>query len=567
MTRLPTVGGDGDVWGTVLNDYLTQTGVATALATSPSAGATSFDIASLPHGLSVGDLIAIDAYTTQCEVRPIVGLSGNTVTVAATKFDHTSGDAAIVIRENAPIQLYGIKGDGTDEWSPIQRMVREVGAYNIRVVGTWGMPIYIGQPLIFETGSRASNLFITSRTGFSPVDSTGAMCILANGGGTRSAPFTASAADNSFTIAADPGHGVSNTIVFNAPYGETMPGGVVPGRIYYIKSEIGPTQFTISETDGGADLDITSDGAGYYYTRISSLSRVYWDHVYLSVSIADLNGLWTCLQQPAYTNNLRIEMDAAATTRAIDTSIGNGVGWILTGQNSYHLNVEINTHINCVGVYMQGSGHVIRAFNDNGVLNNDIGLKIIGQWHHIEDMWIESVGSGVWFPSGATIRNIVLDGAHYAGGDPFILCDMASASFELGGCYSLTTAAVLSGSGAPTLIDEGITSNYFAGLWHPATGIVIFKARQPIRINTDWTLKKFYNLVRVDTSSADKTITLPTAEISYWYDWQTTIVNGAGANNVILAPDSGTINGAATYSIGPGEKVILFCTGQEYQAL
>ena len=68
MSRLPTVGGDTDNWGTVLNDYLTETASTAVLANSPTVGATSFDLAVVPTGLIVGSMIAIDAYTTECEL-------------------------------------------------------------------------------------------------------------------------------------------------------------------------------------------------------------------------------------------------------------------------------------------------------------------------------------------------------------------------------------------------------------------------------------------------------------------------------------------------------------------
>ena len=54
MSRLPTVGGDTDNWGTVLNDYLTETASTAVLAASPSAGATTISLATVPTGLALG---------------------------------------------------------------------------------------------------------------------------------------------------------------------------------------------------------------------------------------------------------------------------------------------------------------------------------------------------------------------------------------------------------------------------------------------------------------------------------------------------------------------------------
>lgn len=76
-------------------------------------------------------------------------------------------------------------------------------------------------------------------------------------------PFTAIAAGDLITI---PGHtlAVSDRVAFFAAYGSTLPGGITEGTQYFVKT-VASNDITISTTDGGATLDITSAGDGVCY--------------------------------------------------------------------------------------------------------------------------------------------------------------------------------------------------------------------------------------------------------------------------------------------------------------
>lgn len=74
-------------------------------------------------------------------------------------------------------------------------------------------------------------------------------------------PFTAVASTDIFTV---PGQSfaVSDTLCFWQVTGQVLPTGVSEGTVYYVKTVSGST-ITISATDGGATIDITTDGAGF----------------------------------------------------------------------------------------------------------------------------------------------------------------------------------------------------------------------------------------------------------------------------------------------------------------
>lgn len=71
---------------------------------------------------------------------------------------------------------------------------------------------------------------------------------------------TADTAGDTLTI---PGHtlAVNDQIIFFAVTGSTLPGGITEGTAYFVKTVSG-SAITISTTQGGSTLDITSVGAG-----------------------------------------------------------------------------------------------------------------------------------------------------------------------------------------------------------------------------------------------------------------------------------------------------------------
>jgi hypothetical protein len=258
--------------------------------------------------------------------------------------------------EEADISLFGITADGsTDEQILAQRMMIQQSKSGIAVVGSGalgGTPsIMLKSPVAVCAGNRMREVYFTSpSSGFAPVDGidrtdpsaprAGAMLISANCGTPGPQTFTAVASTDTFTCGTDPGHVVGNTIMFNDPYGAGLPGGVVAGRVYYIKTKPSGTTFTISATTGGSTLDVTSDGGGYMYTRISSLIRVFWDSIRIDVNQQDLNGFFLNLQQPGYIRNLRIELNGSGPTTPLSEQ--NGIGFFLTGQVAFLYHLEIN---------------------------------------------------------------------------------------------------------------------------------------------------------------------------------------------------------------------------------
>lgn len=512
----------------------------------------------------VGSVIAIDAYTSQCELRSVTNISSSTLTVSALKFAHSVGDAIIIVNEVVPVAYFGLLGDGSDEWAPLQRLFREAQQLNLLIAGT-GSTFYASQPLLVDTGTKINNLRLRTHSGFAP---TGALSGYLIHVGNGQSFFTATASDDTFTTPAN--HGLTagppaSRIQFCAPYGETFPGGISAGQVYYVKSVPTGTTFTISATDGGATIDITSDGAGWYMKNQASLARVYWESLFLTLTVADVGGIRSALQQPAWTRNLRIEMDAAAS--AVNTAFG----FWNDGQLSYHDNIEINTSANCTALCWGGVGNIVRGFNDNGVLSSDTALEIYGHYNSVGPIWAENVTYGIKMGRIAQSSTLMFPGPHYALRGITIAGAYAPASFFLGPIEQATTSILMfddqisgrqfySWDGGTPGTGETTNDGTFGGL-HAMTSSAspVFQNRTSYRNNdATVTARRMWGLLEL-TGSGQTVNLLTTGSTPNW-EWLgfTQTISNIGSGDATIDPAGAeTINGASTYTLKVGESVTI----------
>ncbi len=416
--RLDTLGGSS---GTSINVYTMQAAYA--------AGTTVIALDRAPTvPLRVGSKVVLSAYTIRAEIRNVTAVGATSVTVAATVTAHNANDLLLVVPDNIlTTEMFGILNDGTNEWAPIQRLITEMYVYGGQLMAN-GKYIDIQQPLLVPSSNRSTWLTLRSRAGFAPVEVEGAMVMTCY----NEIGFTCSAATDTFTTPGN--HAMTaaysevydSKVVFYAAYGETLPTPLVAGQVYYINTVPNSTTFTVSATKGGALLNITADGTGRVGLQIDDIARVFWESVRIDLLIANLNGLRAVLQQPAWTRNLRIEMDIDATTTAI--------GYHLGGQLSYHDNVEVNPAGNTTGMQIAGFGHIVRGFNCNGVNNNEKGLRMTGTANAVHDPWIESTNA-CSIELFDTVRGCMIGGAWYQTGglltNPMLLVTGANASYQV----------------------------------------------------------------------------------------------------------------------------------------
>ena len=582
MARLPTVAGDLDAWGTVLNDYLTETSNLTALSDAAVISDTSIELAVVPTSLRVGSVIAIDAYTTECELRLVTAITDQTVsftgTLGALHYSHASGDAVVVlVNFECPLNLFAITLSGDDEWSALQRAQLECSITASTLTGRNAMAasgVAVAKPVIVSTSSHWRDVAIKTHASYAPEDPLGAMVMVCN----RVIPFTADAATNTFTATlGSHGTAANTTVAFLAPYGETLPGGIVEGKVYYIKTASSPT-FTISETQGGTTFDITTDGEGYAFDSFYGLSRVYWDQIRLDVTVSDVNGLICSLQQPGYITNLRIEMDAVATTSAFGA-------WV-AGQIGYLRNVELGMTTNVTGIVLGGIGMVVDGFNCVGTTTNDTGIRVSATGDiTINNPWTEQCGNaGIELVTG---RGVAITG-HWEHAGPVNSPALLVSDYAV--TYSVCPIYCSGGSGVKFLSDVDRAYDLYSSAVTPAgdatdsnfvfpgwtqlasdSGLTdvqapVWRARMTVTKSADYDMRFIDEKVLVSSAGGSRTITLPTALA--WRGQTYTIGHTAGANTCTVdCTGSETINGAASVTVPAGSFLTVVSDNTNYKIL
>ncbi len=562
-----------------------------SLASSPSAGATSFLLDVVPDGLAVGSVVAIDAYTTQCELRAVTSLSAQTVGVAATRYAHTSGDSLVVLNDSqATPPMFGMTDLTADNWEPMQRLVLEALDTNVTVsfrAAVIGNVWSVSKPICAPTSTQWDNVGLKTHASYAPADPAGALCMVSN----ASYAFTADGATNVFTVigghsTGGPG-GYSETnhvkIVFNNPYGETLPSGITAGKVYYFDTCPTTSTFTVSATKGGATLDIGT-GTGWAFDGVDELSRTYWDNVRFEVTVADVNGLRCSLQQPCHITNLRIRLGANCTVRTYGM-------WVI-GQLATILNTEIDpSGNNTTGLFLGGSG--IAFTNLNMVGNNtsdNYGVETACWAGTITNLWTESVGIGLKLTGEC--RGLAIDGSWlFASGAPtqiaiqvdtaakdssYRVCPLRWANgasnhvlHDIGRVVDLWTAGYATD---PSLVSTDLQGT-FGGLtqegqnsgdngYNPPTLL----QRSLVAVSSNYTARYIDNIVYVDSTGAGRTITLPTAV--GWRGHDITIGHYAGSNTCVIDPaGSETIDGSATYTLPAAAVVTCVSDGANWRVL
>jgi len=312
------------------------------LTSSPIAGATTFTVNAIPPGLQVGAYVAIDSYTTECEVRKVTNISSLTLTVSALTFAHASGNTVLLITEESlSASVFGAFGTGSDEHAALQQAIYQTCA----IGGLWldgggsARTYSVTQPLVLVSGSKLRNIVLSAATGgggFAATEPPNAMLMLSQG---SVVSFTASAATDVFTTT--PNHGLpgNSGLIFQ---GASMPGGITAGKLYYARDRTAST-FKVSLTSTGPAIDISSDGSGTVFCEVLSLAKCFLEDVYVKGnSVVGLSGLAANLQQPAYLNKFRAD-DCPA--------YGMNIG----GQQAVFYNTEL-TGVGLAGIVLGGPG-------------------------------------------------------------------------------------------------------------------------------------------------------------------------------------------------------------------
>lgn len=302
------------------------------LASAASVGATTVTLNRAPvFRSSLASYVAVDAFTTNCEIRALAGVSGVTLTVLPLGKAHPADSIIIYFTGNASTAWFGAKADNStdDSWALLQA-VYECGIVGVALEGGGVKRIHkLGFPIVAPPSTKLINQKWKLAVDYAPADTNNA-ALMSSQGSVRWA-FTADASTEVITTVPNwepPGTITDAKVVF---YGTNLPGGLTQGRLYYVLTGDSNTM-TISTTPGGSTVNITSAGSGgTVYTEVLSMEKLYLLEFYLDCSdVAGVNGIWMDIQQNSKFEEVRVENC-------------DQIGIKVTGQDGYFKNLQFNS--------------------------------------------------------------------------------------------------------------------------------------------------------------------------------------------------------------------------------
>ncbi len=498
--------------------------------------------------------IVIDPFTINCEIRECSVISGPTVTLSAalTRPHSASVVAFITGNDEFSTGLWGAQSENNnavDDWAALQVGINQTVKNACWLLGG-GINHVIRAPLFCSDGTRLKKMLIKAHpTLYTPAESTNAMI---NQSQNQWQPFTASASTNTFTTTAASGANAGQRVSFNCPYGETLPGGLVAGRVYWVLTTPTTTTFTISATDGGATLDVTSDGAGIAYTGLFALGRIHIDFAnFQGFSNAGLNGISMGLQQPAYTRNMRLGGFPGAAI-------------ILSGQISNHYNTMISLdNANAIGIKVSGSGHNFFGTNITDTVGSsgvgvELGLNPFLNAGAVDcnfyGLWTENCDTHLHFPTGGSGVGIGVYGwaPAVAAASTGIQIDATCPSSYVvtGGLASSTEKAINDDSRSYSVLWNDLPGSAMTSWTQPAGLLAPIQGASNLsQKTTTYQVKMTDRFINCVATGGVFTVTLPTAVGIAGKLFTVSKIDASG-NAVTVATTGGElINGSATYSL------------------
>jgi hypothetical protein len=287
-----------------LQSYVNSVAGVYAIATSSSVGASSLTLnRSLPTGLDSSQIVAIDLFTTNCELKTITSVSGTTLSLSSTlRFAHSAGaQVYFLTSREALTSWFGAKGDNsTDDHAALLHGTTECSRESVWLEGL-NKTYRITAPLTPTGAALLRNISLEKHASYAPVSARNAMLMY----GTSRFEFTATASNNTFTTTSAHDAFTNYGVVF---YGSSLPGGITKGE-YYFAIQVNSTQFKVATTVGGAEVDLTSDGSGEVRTQLfESGGRMLLDNVRIDGgSATGMNGILMNGTQPGYWRKVYVE--------------------------------------------------------------------------------------------------------------------------------------------------------------------------------------------------------------------------------------------------------------------
>lgn len=358
------------------------------LGSTAAIGATSLtlDRTFVPPATIAGH-IAIGFGTTNCEIRGVASVSGNTITAFGTArpltFAHAAGEKVVWFTGDAYCAFWGMKGDyatgnGTDNsWAMIQALF-DTSQEGIRLIGNGSFGI--SMPMVLGVSAAVADIKVSALNIYTANANTNSWFFI-NQAGTRYT-FSVSGATNTIITGVNGDWPADATNMMVVPYGiggTNLPTGLTNGIPVFVKA------WNTNWLRVGLTVDSTNEitlgtGTGFLYSRVGLQSKIYLDQVYLDGGIkAGINGLYACVQQPAQMRYLRLDnflgtaMKLPPGVQQVDINnleiINCGIGLETLGASFIYikaLNVELYTNALVGGAHIWGM-HIEQCKSTNGV--------------------------------------------------------------------------------------------------------------------------------------------------------------------------------------------------------
>ena len=372
------------------------------LSGSHSSGITTLTLSAAAAPVNAGALLAIEPFSSNCELKYVSSVSSSTITLrTALENTHATSTAVYVVGGSVPTSWFGVKGDGsTDDHDALQWAIRQATNSSVWLDGQ-GRVITVSSPIMLPQSHKLKDFTIKALAAFSPAESTNALAMTQDG----NIVSVASADPTTDIITTSVAHGIPGDgqgVVFQ---GASLPAGLVAGRFYYAYNRTTFT-FTVSETLGGATVDITGTGTGTAFCEVYAANvKSFMDNITFECNnVANLNGVLCSVQQLTTWDNVRVNN-------------APGYGIKVKGQEADWRNIEI---VRCgIGFEFDNMSFLyvkeldmtgcttsqMKVVSSNGLISSTfLGV-------HLEDL--TSAGTNMDFTLGC--QNVVFDGVTISG--------------------------------------------------------------------------------------------------------------------------------------------------------
>lgn len=263
--------------------------------------------------------IAIGFGTTNCEVRSVQTVAGNTVTFGLDVndgslrpliFAHAAGERVVWFTGDAYAAFWNMKsdyagGNGTDNSWAMLNALWDTSSQGIRLIGNGSFGI--SMPMVLGKSSQVQDILVAALNIYTANVNTNSWFFINQQAGRFT--FSVSGATNTIITSTVGTWPVAASNMMVVPYGiggTNLPTGLTNGIPVFVKAwdtnwlRVGLTEDATNELTLGT-------GTGFLYTEVGGQHKIYLDNVTLDGGIkAGINGLYACVQQPAQTRYLRL---------------------------------------------------------------------------------------------------------------------------------------------------------------------------------------------------------------------------------------------------------------------